>query len=547
MAAKELKFREDARSAMLKGVDVLANAVGVTLGPKGRNVVIGRSFGSPLVTKDGVTVAKEIDLPDNYQNMGAQMVKEVATKTNDIAGDGTTTATVLAQAIFREGIKNVTAGANPTSLQRGIQSATDAAVEIIKKMAQPVTGKAELANVASVSANNDRKIGEIISAAMEAVGKDGVVTVEEAKTTETTLDIVEGMQFDRGYLSPYFVTNADRMEAVLEDPYILIHEKKISSMANLLPILEQVLQQGRSILIVAEDVDGDALATLVVNRLRGTIKAVAVKAPAFGDRRKAMLEDIAALTGGRVVVEDLGMKLESLTLEDLGTAKRVIVDKDNTTIVEGAGTPQTIEGRINTIRREIEETTSDYDREKLQERLAKLAGGVAVVKVGAATETEMKEVKARVEDALNATKAAAQEGIVPGGGVALLRASKDLDSSVHNLFDRDALTGVRIVQRAMQEPLRRIAQNAGIDGAIIVEKVLNGTGAFGYNAATGQFEDLLQAGIIDPAKVVRTALQNAASIAGLMLTTEATITDAPEPKKAAAGHSHSHGGDDYDY
>ena len=545
MAAKEIKFREDARSAMLKGVDVLANAVGVTLGPKGRNVIIGRAFGAPVITKDGVTVAREIELTDNYQNMGAQMVKEVATKTNETAGDGTTTATVLAQAIFREGVKNVTAGANPMALQRGIQAATEAAVEAIKRMAQPVAGKAELANVASVSANNDRKIGDIVSAAMEAVGKDGVVTVEEAKSTDTTLDIVEGMQFDRGYLSAYFVTNPDRMEAVLEDALILIHEKKISSMQSLLPILEQVVQQGRSLLIIAEDVEGDALPTIVVNRLRGTIKAVAVKAPAFGERRKAILEDIAALTGATVIVEDLGIKLENITLAELGTAKRIIVDKDNTTIIDGAGTPETVAGRITAIKRQIEETTSDYDKEKLQERLAKLAGGVAVVKVGAATETEMKEIKMRVEDALNATRAAAQEGIVPGGGVALLRAAQTIDAAVHNLGDLDALTGVRIVKRAMEEPLRRIAQNAGIDGSIVVNRVLNGENSFGYNAATGNYEDLLASGIIDPAKVVRTALQHAASIAGLMLTTDAALTDAPEPKKAAAGHSHA--GDDYDY
>jgi chaperonin GroEL len=541
--AKELKFREEARGAMLKGVDVLANAVGVTLGPKGRNVVISRSYGSPLVTKDGVTVAKEIELEDKYQNMGAAMLKEVATKTNDIAGDGTTTATVLAQAIYREGVKNVTAGANPMSLQRGIMLATEAAVAEIEKMAQAVSGKEELANVASVSANNDRKIGDIISAAMEAVGKDGVVTVEESKTMLTELDVVEGMQFDRGYLSPYFVTDATRMETVLDEPYILIHEKKISSMASLLPILEQVLGQGRQILIIAEDVEGDALATLVVNKLRGTIKVCAVKAPAFGDRRKAMLEDIAALTGGRVVTDDLGIKLESITLDDLGTAKRVIVDKDNATIIEGAGEAAAVQGRIETIRRQIEEATTDYDKEKLQERLAKLAGGVAVVKVGAVTETEMKEIKMRVEDALNATKAAAQEGIVPGGGVALFRASKALDS-LSTDGDLDLQTGVRIVKRAMEEPLRRIAQNAGVDGAVVADRIVNSDGALGYNAATGNYEDLLQTGIIDPAKVVRTALQNAASIAGLLLTTDVALTDAPEPKKAAMPMP---GGDEYDY
>ena len=542
MSAKEVKFREEARRLMLRGVDVLANAVGVTLGPKGRNVVIQRSFGSPLVTKDGVTVAKEVKLPDKYENMGAQMVKEVATKTNDIAGDGTTTATVLAQAIFREGIKNVTAGANPMSLQRGIQMATERAVEEIKNQSKAVEGKADFANVASVSANNERKIGEIISAAMEAVGRDGVVTVEESKTMQTELEVVEGMQFDRGYLSPYFVTDADRMECVLEEPLILIHEKKISSMATLLPVLEQVLGQGRSILIIAEDVEGDALATLVVNRLRGTIKVCAVKAPAFGDRRKAMLEDIATLTGAKVITEDLGIKLENVTLEDLGTAKRVIVDKDNTTIVEGAGAADAIAGRIQTIRRQIEETTSDYDREKLQERLAKLAGGVAVVKVGAATETEMKEIKARVEDALNATKAAAQEGIVAGGGVALIRAAKALESLQSD--EQDVLTGIRLVKRAMEEPLRRIAKNAGVDGAIVAEKVISGENNFGYNAATGQFEDLLAAGIIDPAKVVRIALQNAASISGLLLTTDAAVSEIPEKKKAAPQMP---GGDDYDY
>ncbi|MDQ4121314.1 MAG: chaperonin GroEL [Acidobacteriota bacterium] len=543
MAAKELKFREEARSAMLKGVDVLANAVGVTLGPKGRNVVISRSFGSPLITKDGVTVAKEVELADKYQNMGAAMVKEVATKTNDIAGDGTTTATVLAQAIYREGIKNVAAGANPIGLQRGIMMASEAAVAEIQRMAQAVSGKEELANVASVSANNDRKIGEIISAAMEAVGKDGVVTVEESKTMQTELDVVEGMQFDRGYLSPYFVTDANRMETVLEEPLILINEKKISSMQTLLPILEQVLGQGRQILIIAEDVEGDALATLVVNKLRGTIKVCAVKAPAFGDRRKAMLEDIAALTGGRMITEDLGIKLENITLGDLGTAKRVIVDKDNTTIIEGGGEASAVQGRIETIRRQIEETTSDYDREKLQERLAKLAGGVAVVKVGAATETEMKEIKARVEDALNATKAAAQEGIVPGGGVALVRASKVLDA-INTNGDLDLQTGIRLVKKAMEEPLRRIAQNAGIDGGVVAERVIASNGALGYNAATGNYEDLLASGIIDPAKVVRTALQNAASVAGLLLTTDAALTDAPEKKKAAPA---MHGGDDYDY
>jgi chaperonin GroEL len=540
MAAKELKFREEARREMLKGVDILANAVGVTLGPKGRNVVIGRIYGSPLITKDGVTVAKEVELPDAYQNMGAQMVKEVATKTNDIAGDGTTTATVLAQAIFREGIKNVAAGANPMSLQRGIQMATERAVEAIKNQSQTVEGQAGFTNVASVSANNDRKIGELIAAAMEQVGKDGVVTVEESKTMATELDLVEGMQFDRGYLSAYFVTNADRMETVLEEPLILIYEKKIGSMRELIPVLEQVAQQGRSLLIIAEDVEAEALATLVVNKLRGTIKVCAVKAPAFGDRRKAILEDIATLTGAQVITEDIGIKLESVMIDDLGTAKRVIVDKDSTTLVEGAGEASAIEGRIQTIRNQMGDASSDYDREKLQERLAKLAGGVAVVRVGAATETEMKEKKARIEDALNATKAAAQEGIVAGGGVALLRASKELDSIQSD--DPDVLTGVKIVQRAMEEPLQRIARNAGINGAIVVGKVLASEGGNGFNAATNKYEDLLAAGIIDPAKVVRTALQNAASIAGLMLTTDATIIDAPEKKKAVAG---THG-EDYD-
>jgi chaperonin GroEL len=540
--AKELKFREDARSAMLQGVNVLANAVRVTLGPKGRNVVIGKKYGSPVITKDGVTVAKEIDLPDNYQNMGAQMVREVATKTNDLAGDGTTTATVLAQAIFREGIKNVTAGANPMALQRGIQMATAAAVAELERMSKKVRGKEELANVASVSANNDRQIGQLISEAMEQVGKDGVVTVEESKTLQTELDIVEGMQFDRGYLSPYFMTNADRMEAVLEEPLILLHEKKISAMRDLLPVLEQAAGQGRSLLIISEDIEGDALATLIVNKLRGTIKVCAVKAPAFGDRRKAILEDLAVLTGGRVITEDLGIKLENVEVTDLGSAKRVIVDKDNTTVVEGAGAARAIQGRVATLRAQIEESTSDYDREKLQERLAKLSGGVAVVKVGAATETAMKEIKMRVEDALNATRAAAQEGIVPGGGVALLRAAKALDQLKHD--ELDVQTGIRLVRRALEEPIRRIAENAGVDGAIVVGRVEESKGAKGFNAATGEYEDLVAAGIIDPTKVVRTALQNAASIAGLMLTTDAAVTDAPEPKKAAPQMG---GGEDYDY
>ena len=540
--AKEMKFREEARRAMLQGVNVLANAVRVTLGPKGRNVVLGKKFGSPVITKDGVTVAKEIDLKDKYENMGAQMVREVAVKTNDTAGDGTTTATVLAQAIFRDGVKNVTAGANPMSLQRGIQMASEAVVTELERMSKKVKSKDDLLNVATVSANNDREIGRLISEAMEQVGKDGVVTVEESKTLQTELEIVEGMQFDRGYLSPYFITNADRMEAVLEDPWILLHEKKISAMRDLLPVLEQTAGSGRPLLIVAEDVEGDALATLVVNKLRGTIKVGAVKAPAFGDRRKAILEDLAILTGARVITEDLGIKLENVQLSDLGSAKRVIVDKDNTTIVEGGGESKTIQGRVATIRKQIEETTSDYDREKLQERLAKLAGGVAVVKVGAPTETAMKETKMRVEDALNATRAAAQEGIVVGGGVALLRAAKVLDNFANE--DQDVATGIRIVRRALEEPLRRIAENAGLDGAVIVGKVEELKNNKGFNAATGEYEDLAAAGIIDPTKVVRTALQNAASIAGLLLTTDAAITDAPEPKKGAAPMP---GGDDYDY
>jgi chaperonin GroEL len=543
VAAKEMKFREEARSAMLQGVNTLANAVRVTLGPKGRNVVIGKKYGSPVITKDGVTVAKEIELPDKYENMGAQMVREVAVKTNDTAGDGTTTATVLAQAIFRQGVKNVTAGANPMSLQRGIQIATDAVVTELQRISRKVKSKEDLMNVASVSANNDREIGKLISEAMEQVGKDGVVTVEEAKGLQTELDIVEGMQFDRGYLSPYFVTNSDRMECVLEEPLILLHEKKIASMRDLLPILEQTAGGGRPLLIVAEDIEGDALATLVVNKLRGTIKVCAVKAPAFGDRRKAILEDLAALSGARVITEELGVKLENVQVSDLGTAKRVIVDKDTTTIVEGGGDPRAIQGRVATIRKQIEETTSDYDREKLQERLAKLAGGVAVVKVGAATETAMKEIKTRVEDALNATKAAAQEGTVVGGGVALLRAGLVLDKLSDE--DPDVVTGIRIIRRALEEPLRRIAENAGLDGAVIVGKVEELKGTKGFNAATGEYEDLAAAGILDPTKVVRTALQNASSIAGLLLTTDAAVTDAPEPKKGAPAMPGA--GEDYDY
>ncbi len=542
MPPKDLKFREEARNAMLQGVDTLANAVRVTLGPKGRNVVLGKRFGSPVITKDGVTVAKEIELKNKYENMGAQMVREVAVKTNDKAGDGTTTATVLAQAIFREGVKNVAAGANPMSLQRGIQLATEQVVAELERMSKKIKSKDELTNVATVSANNDRTIGQLISEAMAQVGNDGVVTVEESKTLQTELDIVEGMQFDRGYLSPYFVTNADRMEAVLDEPFILLYEKKISAMRDLLPLLEQTAGSGRALLIIAEDIEGDALATLVVNRLRGTIKVCAVKAPAFGDRRKAILEDLATLTGGQVITEDLGIKLENVTIDDLGTAKRVIVDKDNTTIVEGGGDPKAVQGRVATIRKQIEETTSDYDREKLQERLAKLAGGVAVVRVGAPTETAMKEIKMRVEDALNATRAAAQEGIVVGGGVALLRASRVLDN--HEYEDPDIRTGVNIVRRALQEPIRRIAENAGIEGAVVVGEVQQLKGNRGFNAVTGQFEDLSAAGIIDPTKVVRTALQNAASISGLLLTTEAAVTELPEPKKSGPPMP---GGDDYDY
>ena len=530
MAAKELKFRDEARKLILEGVNVLANTVRVTLGPRGRNVVIGKRFGSPVVTKDGVTVAKEIDLKDHFQNMGAQMVREVASKTNDLAGDGTTTATVLAQAIFRDGIKNVTAGANPMPLKRGIERAVAAVVADLANQSKKIKSQDELANVAAVAANGDRVIGDLISRAMEKVGQDGVVTVEEAKSIETSLDVVEGMRFDRGYLSSYFATDPNSLEAVLEDPRILIHEKKISSMRELLPLLEQVAGQGHSLVIIAEDVEGDALATLVVNKMRGILKVVAIKAPAFGDRRKAILEDIAVLTGGRVISEDLGIKLESVKLEDLGRAGKVIVDKDNTTIVEGAGNKADLQGRIATLRRQIEETTSDYDREKLEERLAKLAGGVAVIKVGAATETEMKEKKMRVEDALNATKAAAQEGIVAGGGVALVRAARAIDSVVAS---GDEQTGVEILRRALEEPMRRIAENAGLDGGVIVGRMRNEKRHIGLNAATGQVEDLMAAGIVDPTKVVRIALQNAASIAALLLTTDAAVAEVQE--KPGAG------------
>ena len=542
MPAKEIKFREEARNAMLQGVNTLANAVRVTLGPKGRNVILGKKFGSPVITKDGVTVAREIELKDKYENMGAQMVREVAIKTNDKAGDGTTTATVLAQAIYREGVKNVAAGANPMLLQRGIQLATDQVVAELERLSKKVKSEEELTNVATVSANNDPTIGKLISAAMAQVGKDGVVTVEESKTLLTELEIVEGMQFDRGYLSPYFVTNPERMDVVLEDVLVLLHEKKISAMRDLLPLLEQTVGASRSLLIVSEDVDGDALATLVVNRLRGTIKVCAVKAPAFGDRRKAILEDLAILTGGRLITEELGIKLESVDISDLGTAKRVIIDKETTTIIEGGGDRKAIQGRVATLKKQIEESTSDYDREKLQERLAKLAGGVAVVKVGAPTEIAMKEIKTRVEDALNATKAAAQEGIVVGGGLALLRAAKVLDN--YSVDDPDVRTGIKIIRRALEEPLRRIAENAGVEGAVVVGEVEKLKGNKGFNAVNGQFEDLVAAGIIDPTKVVRTALQNAASIAGLLLTTEAAVSEIPETKKAAPPMP---GGGDYDY
>jgi chaperonin GroEL len=529
--AKQVILGEQSRQSILQGVNTLADAVKVTLGPKGRNVVIDKKFGSPVITKDGVTVAKEIELEDKLENTGAQMVREVASKTNDVAGDGTTTATVFAQAIFREGLRLVAAGVNPMALKRGIEKATAAVVDELKNIAKPVKGEA-IAQVGAVSANGDRTIGDMIAEAMNKVSKDGVVTVEESKTMHTELDVVEGMQFDRGYLSPYFVTDPERMECVLEDCYVLAHEKKINVMKDLLPLLEQVAKQGKQLLIVAEDVDGEALATLVVNKLRGTLQVCAVKAPAFGDRRKAMLEDIAVLTGGRAITEDLGMKLENLRLEDMGRAKKVVVDKDNTTIVEGAGRKAEIQGRVATIRRQIEETTSDYDREKLQERLAKLVGGVAVIKVGAATETELKEKKARVEDAMHATKAAVEEGIVPGGGVSFIRAQKAV--SALKFADEDEQAGANIIKRALEEPLRMIAQNAGHEGSIVVEKVReNGNLNFGFNAATENYEDLLKAGVIDPVKVSRTAIQNAASVAGLMLTTEAVISELPEKKKAA--------------
>jgi chaperonin GroEL len=532
MAAKELLFNTDARSKLKRGVDALAEAVKVTLGPKGRNVVIDKKFGSPTVTKDGVTVAKEIELSDPIENMGAQMVKEVATKTSDLAGDGTTTATVLAQAIFREGLKNVTAGANPMELKRGIDKAVEAIVEQLRTLSVPSAGKKEIAQVGTISANNDKEIGNLIAEAMEKVGKDGVITVEEAKGLETTLETVDGMQFDRGYLSPYFVTDPEKMEAAMDDPYILIHDKKISSMKELLPVLEKVAQSGKGLVIIAEDVEGEALATLVVNKLRGTLKVAAVKAPGFGDRRKEMLRDIAVLTGGQVISEEVGFKLENATLNDLGRAKRMVVDKDNTTIIDGRGKEGDIQGRIGEIRAAVEKSTSDYDREKLQERLAKLSGGVAVINVGAATETEMKEKKARVEDALHATRAAVEEGIVPGGGVALIRAQSALDKIRGT---EDEKIGVEIVRRAIEEPIRMIAQNAGAEGSIIVDKIKESKDKnFGYNAQTGNYEDLVKSGVIDPTKVTRTALQNAASIAGLLLTTECVVVERKEENKAPA-------------
>ena len=540
MSAKQLKFDESARQALLKGVSILSKAVAVTLGPKGRNVVLDKKFGSPTVTKDGVTVAKEIDLEDPYENMGAQMVREVASNTSDAAGDGTTTATVLAEAIFRGGLKHVTAGASPIAIQCGIQKAVDAAVKALDKAAKKVKDKEEIKQVATVSANWDEEIGNIIADAMDKVGKDGTITVEEAKSIETTLDVVEGMQFDKGYLSPYFATDTDSMECRLEDAYILIYEKKISSLKDMVPLLEKVAKTGKPLLIIAEDVEGEALATLVVNRIRGTLNIAAVKAPGFGDRRKAMLEDIAILTGGRCITEDLGIKLESLELSDLGRSKSIVVDKENTTMVEGGGKSSEIQARVNQIRRQIEETTSDYDREKLQERLAKLAGGVAVINVGAATETEMKEKKARVEDALHATRAAVEEGIVPGGGVALLRTRPAISKLE---LEGDQQIGVSIIRSAVEAPLRALAANAGLEGAVIVEAVLKSKGSIGFNVATEKYEDLVKAGVVDPKKVTRTALQNAGSIAGLLLTTECVITELPEkdPPMPAGGGGHDHG------
>lgn len=534
MSAKQILYSAEARGAVLRGVDQLAEAVKATLGPKGRNVVIDKKFGSPLSTKDGVTVAKEIELKEPFENMGAQLLREVASKTSDVAGDGTTTATVLAQSIFREGIKNVTAGGNPMDLKRGIDRAVEVAVNEIKKLSRPTSDKREIAQVGTISANNDSNIGDLIAEAMEKVGKDGVITVEEAKSMETSLDIVEGMQFDRGYLSPYFVTNPERMETSLEDAYILLHEKKISNMRDLLPVLEQIAKMSKPLMILAEDVDGEALATLVVNRLRGTLQCAAVKAPGFGDRRKEMLQDIAVLTGGNVISEDLGIKLENVTLNDLGQAKRITIDKENTTVVEGAGGTEDIEGRVRQIRAQIEETTSDYDREKLQERLAKLVGGVAVINVGAATESEMKEKKARVEDALNATRAAVEEGVVPGGGVAYIRAIDALET-LENELEGDQRVGVRIIKRALEEPMRHIAANAGAEGSIVVQTVLGMNTSEGYDAALDSYGDMLANGVIDPTKVTRSALQNAASIAGLLMTTEAVVTEIPEEDKGAGG------------
>ena len=536
--AKQLVFEQAAREKILQGVDVLANAVKITLGPKGRNVVIEKSFGSPIITKDGVTVAKEVELEDRFQNMGAQMVKEVASKTSDIAGDGTTTATVLAQAIYREGMKLVSAGHNPMALKRGIEKAVETVVSELKKQSKPTKDRKEIGQVGTISANGDETIGNIIAEAMEKVGKEGVITVEEAKSMETTLDVVEGMQFDRGYLSPYFVTDPERMTCTIEDPYILINEKKISNMKDLLPLLESIARMSKPLLIISEDVEGEALATLVVNKLRGTLQVCAVKAPGFGDRRKAMLEDIATLTGGQLIAEELGRKLEDIKPTELGRAKRVTIDKDNTTIIDGAGTKAAIEGRVKQIRAQIEETTSDYDKEKLQERLAKLVGGVAVINVGAATETEMKEKKARVEDALHATRAAVEEGIIPGGGVAYIRAIPAVEAMK---VSSDEQWGVNIVRRSLEEPTRMIAENAGVEGAIVVNEVRSNKGAFGYNAATDKYEDLLQSGIIDPTKVARIAIQNASSVAGLMITTEAMIADKPKEDKAAMPHM-PHGG-----
>jgi len=527
--AKQIAFQEEARSSIKKGVDLLAEAVKVTLGPRGRNVVLDKKFGAPTVTKDGVTVAKEIELEDPYENMGAQMVREVATKTSDVAGDGTTTATLLTQAIYREGLKNVTAGRNPMSLKRGVDKAVDEVVKELEKLSLPTKGKKEIAQVASVAANNDTAIGDLIADAMEKVGKDGVITVEEAKSMDTTLDFVEGMQFDRGYLSPYFVTDAERMECILEEPYILIHEKKISAMKDMIPLLEKVIQQGRSLLIIAEDVEGEALATLVVNKIRGTLRCAAVKAPGYGDRRKAMLEDIAVLTGGRMISEELGIKLEGISLSDLGEAKRVVIDKDDTTIVEGAGSKEDIQGRITQIRNQIEETTSDYDREKLQERLAKLAGGVAVINVGAATEVEMKEKKARVEDAMHTTRAAVEEGILPGGGVAFLRAIPALGKL--KMDDPDEQVGVEIVRRALEEPARQIAENAGMEGSVVVDRIKKEAQNVGFDALVGEYRDLVEAGVVDAKKVMRLALQNASSVAGLMITTEALVAEIPEKEK----------------